>query len=474
MDINKAKGIIEAILEGFPFVGHADKAHAYALFLLPYARDLIDGPTPLHMIEAPCAGSGKSLLAEALMMPASGGEYGAIGETASDDEWRKQLTSIFKESKSVVWIDNINSKLDSSALARALTLTSWADRLLGSNETLMSPIRCVWLATANNPTMSMEITRRTINIKLDPKVDRPWLRDGFKIQDLLGYVHERRGEIVWAALTLIQNWIAKGKPLANEKTLGSYEKWGSVIGGILKSAGIDGLLCNLADFYDAADTEGAALRSFVTAWWDKFQSDRKSARELLPIALDTDGFELAGVSERAQSVSLGKALRARKGMVVDGKCIELSTIKGAGGMALWKLHVTEKKPTAEQKTKDVHVEVVEIVEVFSPIQNQIPFDNPDKKFSSEKKTSTTSTTSTIELNVQEEPRDTTYTAKPIEISSDIDDGTAEVLGVERERPTHRPSASSKLCLACRQLFEPGTDGANHTWCAKCAPKISAS
>ncbi len=36
----------------------ADRAHALALLLLPYARDLIDGPTPNHLAESPEPGSG--------------------------------------------------------------------------------------------------------------------------------------------------------------------------------------------------------------------------------------------------------------------------------------------------------------------------------------------------------------------------------------------------------------------------------
>lgn len=38
--------------------------------LNPFVRDLIDGPTPLHLIEAPVAGTGKGLLASIAMLPA--------------------------------------------------------------------------------------------------------------------------------------------------------------------------------------------------------------------------------------------------------------------------------------------------------------------------------------------------------------------------------------------------------------------
>jgi hypothetical protein len=59
VDLGVANALILEVLADFPFVSQADEAHAIALFLLPYVRDLITGPTPNHLIEAPTPGSGK-------------------------------------------------------------------------------------------------------------------------------------------------------------------------------------------------------------------------------------------------------------------------------------------------------------------------------------------------------------------------------------------------------------------------------
>jgi len=45
--------ILDELLVDFPFVSKADMAHALALMLLGFVRDLIDGPTPLSWIGAP-------------------------------------------------------------------------------------------------------------------------------------------------------------------------------------------------------------------------------------------------------------------------------------------------------------------------------------------------------------------------------------------------------------------------------------
>ena len=78
-DIQRARALIDEMLVDFKFV-EQDKAHAIALFLHTATRDLINGPTPNHLIEAPTAGSGKGLLADALLRPSAGRHIGTIPE----------------------------------------------------------------------------------------------------------------------------------------------------------------------------------------------------------------------------------------------------------------------------------------------------------------------------------------------------------------------------------------------------------
>ena len=117
--------------------------------------------------------------------------------------------------------------------------------------------------------MSTEIARRAIRIRLDSKVDRPWLRDdkSFKHPQLIDWATEHRGQLVWAALTMVKAWIAEECPEPeNIKPLGMFEAWTRVIGGILQVAGIEGFLGNLDEFYDESDAEGEALRAFIDLW----------------------------------------------------------------------------------------------------------------------------------------------------------------------------------------------------------------
>jgi hypothetical protein len=316
-DLAEAKRLLlDELLGDFPFVNDADRAHLVGLGLLPSARDLIPGPTPLHMVEAPMPGSGKGLAVEAALRPGCGRNIGAIAQARDDDEMRKRVTAMLRDGHPAIQIDNLTGALDSGSLSAALTLPAWTDRILGQTATVRIPIRCVWVATANNPVVSTEIARRSIRVRLDPKQDRPWERAGWRHPELLSWVDEHRGRLIWANLVLIQSWVAAGRPGFSGRVLGSYEQWSHVIGGILGHAGIGGFLGNLAEFYEQADVETAVWRAFVEAWWEAHGTTEVGTAELFPLTESVEGMEFDGKTPQAQRVAFGKALSRQRDRVV--------------------------------------------------------------------------------------------------------------------------------------------------------------
>jgi putative DNA primase/helicase len=308
--------IVDEVLQDFPFIADADRAHAVSLFLQPFCRDLIDGPTPLYVIEAPIEGSGKGLLAEVCLTPAMGRRVGTLAPGRDEEKWRKSITSVLREGDEALWIDNLVHPLDSGTLAAALTAGVWEDCILGQSRTIRVPVRCAWVATANNPLLSRELPRRSIRIRIDPKVDRPWLRQAFHHDDLRAWVHAHRADLVWAALTLVRAWLAAGRPQPVVRPLGSYEAWSRVIGGILRTAEIPGFPGILNEFYEAANTESAAWRSLVAVWWDRYKDTPMTAAELLPLARAFDELEIGGKDEGGQRRSLGKKLAVQRERVI--------------------------------------------------------------------------------------------------------------------------------------------------------------
>jgi len=203
-------------------------------------------------------------------------------------------------------------RLESSALSAAITSAIWEDRILGHSDMVRLPVRCGWIATGNNPVLSSEIARRTIRIRLDAKIDRPWLRDKdkFRRPNLKEWAASHRANLVWAALSLVQAWIAAGKPKAlNTPTMGMFESWAVVIGGILQVAGIEGFLNNLSEFYEESDAEGSIWRAVVSAWWDRFEDREVGVSILWDLISDLDEpLDLGQGNEKSQKTRLGKLL----------------------------------------------------------------------------------------------------------------------------------------------------------------------
>lgn len=302
--------LLGELLGDFPFVGDADRAHAVALLLLPFVRELIDGRTPLHLIEKPSPGTGAGLLVDMATLPALGGSPARMTEGRDEDEWRKRLTAKLTEGPAIIVLDNVRRRLDSAALSAAITASVWEDRLLGQTQMVRARVRCAWAATGNNPALSNEMVRRTVRIRLDARVDRPWLRTEFKHPDLRTWATTQRGELIWACLTIIRGWIAAGQPPCNAM-LGEFEGWARVVGGILEVTGIPGFLGNLAEFYEAADAEGGEIRRLLLAWWEKYETTEVGVRDLFEVATADDvTMDLPGKSDRAQRIQLGQRLAA--------------------------------------------------------------------------------------------------------------------------------------------------------------------
>lgn len=307
-------------LGDFPFADDASRVGALALALLPFVRQIVDGPTPMHVITAPAAGSGKSKLVAAISLGTTGQAPTSLAPVDNDDEWRKRITSTLGTLPTFTLIDNLSPRhvTDSPSLAKALTDNLWTDRILGGSDNATYKVRTAWAVTANNPKLSKELVRRLVWILLDPKMEDPSTRTGFQHANLEAWALEHRAEITHALLTMISAWIAKGRP-SGSATLGSYESWAAVMSGILGCLKIDGekdaldahFMANRAKLKATLDGESDEIRSFVGSWWAKHGRGVVGAKELYDLCKIKDLLlEAMGTgNDASQKIKLGKLLQ---------------------------------------------------------------------------------------------------------------------------------------------------------------------
>jgi putative DNA primase/helicase len=362
--------LLDDLLGDFPFTSVAERAHAVAVLLLGFVRAMVDGPTPLHLVEKPTPGTGATLMVDAIATILTGAGASVMTEGRDDEEWRKRVTAKLRQIPPIVLIDNLRQKLDSSAVAAALTAPFWEDRILGASEMVRLPIRCVWIATGNNPEFSNEMARRIVRLRLDAHVERPWQRGGFRHPDLMTWVRANRARLVGACLTLCQAWIVAGRP-RGARTIGSYENWAQVLGGVLETSGIEGFLCNLDEMLEASDGEGVVWRSFVSAWWDRFGTAEVGTNDLYETALSCEPpLPLGSGNDRSQRIRLGKALGRLRDRVfhLNSVAVRPEICGTLHGAQRWRLAIDETRGTEKHSQHspavNVPVNVVNVGECF--------------------------------------------------------------------------------------------------------------
>ncbi|MCX6031826.1 MAG: hypothetical protein NT169_21305 [Chloroflexi bacterium] len=378
-EVQSAVGLLAEAISDFPFVDQASRANTWALLLTPILRPALNGNAPLALLDKPQPGVGASLLAELAAIIGTGRPAAMMGAPKTDEEWRKQLTSLLHGSNPMIVVDNVDGILASADLARALTSSTWQDRLLGQNLTLNLPQRATWLATGNNLRLGGDMPRRCYWIRLNAQTAQPWLHRRFQHPDLIGWANTQRGRLLAALLTLARSWWADGCPPAAITPLGSFESWSRIVAGILAHAGIAGFLSNLADLYERVDDEGPQWLRFLAAWHEALGAQAVTTAELVTrlraasqaMPSGQEQPQAAGDRQLCEALpdyfadalanpkfsgsltrQLGRALAQRTDMVFDERGLRLEKILPPGGKATARWRVGASRGFAVNAVND--------------------------------------------------------------------------------------------------------------------------
>ena len=326
--------------------------------------------------DAPAAGSGKTLLARCIGILATGSEPSILPPADTDEETRKRLFAVLREGQRVVLWDNVREPLGSASLDAFLTAPTFADRVLGSSETVTLPNRALFIATGNNLRMTSDTCRRVLTARIDAQSETPYARD-FSF-DPAQMVQADRLAYVVAALTIVRAYIAAGRPKMASGRTASFEQWDDLVRQPLcwlaqqVTMTQDASLPELADPMEAAkrafeqDPETTKLRAMLEAWHATAGDQQTTVGEMIrrgdtdaQVAMAMD--DIAGQSGKINSRMLGRWIERMQGRIVDGK--RFVRIGHRAGLLHWAVYTTRAtSPAADAPT--VPVDVAQDVATF--------------------------------------------------------------------------------------------------------------
>ncbi|MHB9038356.1 MAG: hypothetical protein ACYC64_17005, partial [Armatimonadota bacterium] len=263
----EAVELLREVVCNMPFKSEADRTNLFALMLSPVLRQLT-GITPLALIDAPQASSGKSLLSSVVSIIITGKEGYNVTAPIEQQEWEKTLASVLLSGSPLVIFDNVKHYVESAAFEKVLTSVDNVSRDLGKIRSLDLVNTTTFVMTGNNLQIGKEITRRSYLIELDPQMSKPEERSQttYAHPELKDWVRENRPRIVAALFTVVRSWFASGCPSYELPSVGSYEKWVRVVGSVLTHAGFVGFLANRDKLKAQADQESVQWEAFLDRW----------------------------------------------------------------------------------------------------------------------------------------------------------------------------------------------------------------
>jgi hypothetical protein len=182
----------------------------------------------------------------------------------------------------------------------ALTSGECGDRALGKNESIRGAMRIVWFATANNPDMRSDTTRRAISIRLEAQQARPEDRDrdDYRHPDLIKHIKENRAQYVADVLTILRAWVVAGaiQPPKRLSGLGSFEGWSDVVRACILWIGMEDPEKSRKRMRESADKDGEKLEMLFLAWRSWSGDEYRSLKKLSDILQKDESNMRMGIS----------------------------------------------------------------------------------------------------------------------------------------------------------------------------------
>lgn len=329
-----AKAAMDELLDwtqDFSFKADHDKSALASLILTCVARYAIDGPVPAFTFSAPAPGSGKSLLLSGAVHVALGRPATTTSLINDEAEMDKRLLSIGLSGAPVVVFDDLpDGMMGTSSLSRVLTDYSgkMTGRLLGQSKMVTASIKTIFVASGNNISYANTLARRVVECTIDPGLENPQLRTGWKYPNLHGHISNIRERLVVCALIVLKAHFLAGSVQHGGEPIGSFEKWDAVVRSAIIWTGYADPCAGRAQMRIASDSDVEPLRMLVASWTQLFGSKQMSINAAISTAASRGigGADLIHamslIDDRNRPAQLGRMFSRWRDRVVDGYKLE--------------------------------------------------------------------------------------------------------------------------------------------------------
>jgi hypothetical protein len=225
-DAEGALRVLDGLLDEFPFVDEASRAAALSGLITPVVRAALTA-VPAHASTAPAAGTGKSFLQDLAGAMAIGDAMPVIATGPDLTEMVKRLDAEIIAGVTVLSIDNASMGIGGDELCQIIERPAYRPRILGKSE--MRERKNTWCIyiTGKNLRLKDDVTRRTLLVRLDAKMERPELRQfrGNPLEQVL----RNRGLYLWAALTIVRAYMEAGLPGRLPQIGDPFAEWSDLV-----------------------------------------------------------------------------------------------------------------------------------------------------------------------------------------------------------------------------------------------------
>lgn len=317
MSVAEARRTLDGWCAEFPYAAPEDRTAALGYALLPLVRDMVAGPTPLHLFNAPASRTGKTLLAQVLAIPALGRPPSVTIWSPDAAEQDKRLNACLEGAATVCILDNVGTYLGGDAIEGKITAEEVSYREMRTHREVTRRNRTCWAATSNNARTSRDMVGRVSMIRLDSRTADPSARTFSR--DEKAWTLANRERLLSALVSLVERWAAAGRPGCPGR-LGGFESWVAVVGGILAHAGHYGVadVARRRSGMAELSEEDQEWSELVGVWGQTYGTQPVTVRQVYDLAAQRGlllGTLAQARSELAAQQVMGRALTRSRDVV---------------------------------------------------------------------------------------------------------------------------------------------------------------